>query len=108
MRDYKTLYRQIGVEFNTGFAAILILMHYPVKEIVVKGFTFFLGGDSYNDLFCEGHMDEIDIKGRKFGFSGGHGMHANMHQMQCFKIMYKSDNRVVVDDMLMSALGLER
>jgi len=106
VKDYKKLYSQIGVEFNTGFAAILILLHYPVKEIVISGFTFFLGGTSYEDLFCEGHLDELDAKGKKFGFAAGHGQHANMRQIQCFKHMCESDSRVVIDEKLKKDLSL--
>jgi len=104
IKDYKTLHAKVGVEFNTGIGAIMILLQYPVKDIVVSGFTFFLGGDSYEDLFCEGHMDEGDIKGRKFGFAGGHGAHANMRQIDYFKSMCQNDSRIVIDETMKETL----
>lgn len=105
--DYKALYRKVGVEFNTGFAAILMLLYYPVKEITLKGFTFFTGGNSYEELFCEGHMDEKDKEGRSFGFHSGHGAHAHMRQIEYFKNLYQENKEVLnVDSEIKQILSI--
>jgi hypothetical protein len=88
VKDYKALYQRMGVEFNTGIAAILMLLHYPIAELNLAGFTFYNGGNSYDELYCEGHMDSIDTDGRKFGFSGGHGNYAHVRQIEFFKALY--------------------
>ena len=36
VKDYKKIYSSIGVESNTGMLAIMILLHYPIKEILVS------------------------------------------------------------------------
>jgi hypothetical protein len=103
VRDYKKIYKEIGVEFNTGIAATTMLLHYPIKELKLAGFTFYNGGNSYEQLYCEGHMDSIDTKGRSFG----HGTQANSRQMQVFKILYKHfSSTLKIDSTLKNILQL--
>jgi len=92
VKDYKKIYKNIGVEFNTGIAAISILLCYPIKSLKIAGFTFYKGGNTYEQLYYKGHMDEIDTAGRPFGFSVGHGQVAHSKQIayvrkliQCYK-----------------------
>ena len=66
VRDYKKIYNSVGVEFNTGIAAAAILLSYPIKSLKIAGFTFYKGGDSYEELYYEGHMDKEDIKGKLY------------------------------------------
>jgi hypothetical protein len=107
VKDYKTLYRQVGVEFNTGFGAILMLLHYPIKELVISGFTFYLGGNSYEELFNEGHMDSKDRIGRTWSFSEGHGAYANTRQIQIFKDLYKRYPQIIkIDETMKKVLSL--
>lgn len=107
VKDYKKLYYDIGVEFNTGTAAIAMLMQYPIKKLSLAGLTFFYGGSTYKELFHDGHMDSIDIKGRKFGFSGGHGSYAHMKQIEYFKNLYKnSGDTILIDNKLKEILSL--
>jgi hypothetical protein len=101
VRDYKRLYNSIGVEFNTGIAAISILAHYPLKELHLAGFTFYHGGNSYKELYYEGHMDELDIKGSTFGLSGGHGREAHLRQVDYFKTLYSNSNGLITIDQKM-------
>ena len=107
VEDYKKLYTEIGVEFNTGIAAISMLMRYPLKSLSLSGFSFFLGGNKYEDLYYQGHMDEIDKKGRKFGFSGGHGDCAHIKQIQYFIDLFKkSGSTIKIDNELRHLLSL--
>ena len=50
-------------------------------------FTFYLGGDSYDDLYYKGHLPQEYIDGNTYGIHGGHGFHANMRQIEIFKIL---------------------
>ena len=107
VKDYKKLYRDIGTEFNTGVAAIAMLMQYPIKKLSLAGFTFFVGGTTYKDLFHEGHMDNIDIKGRKFGLSGGHGLQSHLRQIEYFKTLFRrSGDTIIIDNKLKEILSL--
>lgn len=98
VRDYKSIYQRIGVEFNTGIAAIFMLMHYPIEELNLAGFTFYNGGNSYDELYCKGHMDSVDTNGRKFGFSGGHGDYAHVRQIEFFKALYNHFPEIIKID----------
>tara|TARA_R100001594_G_scaffold136016_1_gene178120 strand:- start:263 stop:1030 length:768 start_codon:yes stop_codon:yes gene_type:complete len=107
VKDYKTLFSKVGVEFNTGMAAIMILLYYPIKELFVSGFTFYMGGDKYEDLYYKGHMDEIDTKGKAFGFNAGHGAHANIKQIEYFKQLYNMKKGLLkTDDEMKNMLSL--
>ena len=107
VRDYKNLYYKIGAEFNTGIAAISILMHYPIKELRIAGFTFYHGGNVYEDLYCEGHMDELDTNGRRFGFTAGHGDQAHLRQIEYFKALCKHFDKILtIDDTMKRVLEL--
>jgi hypothetical protein len=87
IRDYKKIYSSVGAESNTGMLAIMMLLHYPIKELLVSGFTFYLGGNTYDDLYYRGHFPQEHIDGNTFGIHAGHGYHANMRQIEVFRIL---------------------
>ena len=96
--DYMKLYRLIGAEYNTGIAAISILLNYPIKSLKISGFTFHTGGSSYNELYCDGHMDEIDTRGKSFG----HGTGQTINYMRRLADTYK--DKLILDDELIKIL----
>jgi hypothetical protein len=105
IENYKKLYSQIGVEFNTGIASICILLSYPIRSLKVSGFTFYTKGNTYQDLYCEGHMDKQDYGGRSFGYSGGHGSHATMMQINFIKkLFFENRDKVILDDVVSEVL----
>jgi len=97
--DYMKLYRLIGAEYNTGIAAISILLNYPIKSLKISGFTFHIGGSSYNELYCDGHMDEIDTRGRSFG----HGTGPTINYMRRLADTYK--DKLILDNELINILS---
>tara|TARA_R110002020_G_scaffold108821_4_gene252060 strand:+ start:226 stop:960 length:735 start_codon:yes stop_codon:yes gene_type:complete len=101
VRDYKKLYSLANAELNTGIASILILLNYPIKKITVAGFTFYHGGQKYDELYCEGHMDEIDTKGRSFG----HGGRANTQQIKLLKnLLSHYGDKIEIDETMKKIL----
>lgn len=98
VQDYKKIYSNIRVEFNTGIAAITILLSYPIKSLKLAGFTFYKGGNKYEDIYYQGHMDKQDIKGRTFGYDSGHGYYANVMQLQYFKYLYATYKDILIID----------
>jgi hypothetical protein len=96
--NYMKLYQLIGAEYNTGIAAISILLNYPIKSLKVSGFTFHTGGSSYNELYCDGHMDEIDTRGRSFG----HGTGPTINYMRRLADTYK--DKLILDNELIDIL----
>ena len=107
VRDYKNLHNIIGVEFNTGIAAIAILLHYPIAKLNLAGFSFYHGGNSYKELYCDGHMDSQDTDGRSFGISAGHGQTAHMRQIQFFKTLYQNNKQTItIDEEMQRVLSL--
>ncbi len=102
IEDYKKRHSFINAEPNTGFSAIIMLLHYPIKEMLISGFTFYQNGDKYEDIYCPGHMDEIDTKGRRFG----HGGNANKNQIKCFKKIIKNhSHKIKIDSRMNHILG---
>jgi hypothetical protein len=93
------LYRLIGAEYNTGIAAISILLNYPIKSLKISGFTFHTGGSSYNELYCDGHMDEIDTRGRSFG----HGTGPTIGYMR--KLVEVYGDKLTLDDELINIIS---
>ena len=105
VKDYKKIYENVKVEFNTGVAAMVILLQYPIKSLKISGFTFYKGGNTYEKLYYKGHMDEIDISGRSFGFSSGHGYHANTKQIAFVnKLIQQHKEKVIIDTELEQVL----
>lgn len=92
IKDYKILYEKIGTEFNTGVASLSILLQYPVKKLSLYGFSFYKGGNTYKDLYCDGHMDEEDQRGNSFGFHSGHGYDSNQKQFNFLLELFKNYN----------------
>ena len=109
VKDYKNLYSRVGAEINSGIAAISVLLQYPIKELFVTGFTFYLGGTLETDLYYPGHWDTIEASTKTdFGINSGHGLHANMHQIRYFKEMAKNEGDVLaVDSHINQLLQLE-
>tara|TARA_B100000035_G_C20936552_1_gene525466 strand:- start:257 stop:967 length:711 start_codon:yes stop_codon:yes gene_type:complete len=97
--DYMKLYQLIGAEYNTGIAAISILLNYPIKSLKISGFTFHTGGSSYNELYCDGHMDEIDTRGRSFG----HGTGPTIGYMR--KLVEVYGDKLTLDDELINIIS---
>ena len=97
--DYMKLYQLIGAEYNTGIAAISILLNYPIKSLKISGFTFHTGGSSYNELYCDGHMDEIDTRGRSFG----HGTGPTISYMR--KLVEVYGDKLTLDDELINIIS---
>jgi len=108
VKDYRTLYNRVGVEITSGIAAIMILLHYPIKELFITGFTFFLGGTSQEDLYYPGHWDETEASGKtNFGINSGHGRRANERQIQYFQQMVQTHADVLgVDSYINNLLQL--
>jgi len=97
--DYMKLYQLIRAEYNTGIAAISILLNYPIKSLKISGFTFHTGGSSYNELYCDGHMDEIDTRGRSFG----HGTGPTIDYMR--KLVEVYGDKLTLDDELINIIS---
>ncbi len=109
-RDYRKIYKAIGSEPNTGVAAIAVLMNYPVKELLVSGFSFYVHCKTYEDTYrddyhtrCEKIVHDFKT-GRSFGFSAGHGAFANASQVEFFK-RHCSD-KITIDSHLNQLLDL--
>lgn len=102
VRDYNRIYAEIGVEFHTGMASIVTLLNYPIKELLITGFSFYTGGERYEDLYCPGHMDKADTDGRTFG----HGSHAAMVQLSYFKRLLSLNSCIKIDPYMNTMLDL--
>jgi hypothetical protein len=109
-KDYRELYNKIGAEPNTGVAAIAILLQYPIKELFVSGFSFYMNCKTYEQTYRdEYHTRCLSLltdfkKGRKFGFDAGHGAIANKKQIDFFK--KNCNDNLIIDSYLNDLLNL--
>jgi len=101
VKDYKTLWSAIGTEPNCGMLAIMILLSYPIKELLVTGFSFFTQGAGQYDVYCEGHWPDAVPKPAAFG--RGHPQEA---QRRVFKDLCVSTSNITVDSFLNTVLGI--
>jgi hypothetical protein len=106
VKEYKKLYHDIGVEFNSGLGAIIMLLNCPLKELLVTGFTFYMGGSSHDELYYDGHWDKQNLSKTTVGIQGGHGYHANMRQIHYFTNLIKTTPNNVMIDSFMNMLFL--
>tara|TARA_R110000824_G_scaffold27618_1_gene93662 strand:- start:6941 stop:7681 length:741 start_codon:yes stop_codon:yes gene_type:complete len=103
-KDYRTLYERIGVEPNTGLMTAAVMLCYPVKEIFVSGFSFYLQGSTHNTTYYEGFLSEADKKIYNGRYGSGHGSHANKVQIDFFKMLAKENPTVIKIDKTMKKL----
>ena len=101
VKDYKKLWSAIGTEPNCGMLAIMILLSYPIKELLVTGFSFFAQGAGQYDVYCEGHWPDAVPKPAAFG--GGHPQES---QRRVFKDLCVSTAQLKVDSFLNEVLAI--
>lgn len=109
VKDYKTLYGIVGQQPNVGVLAIIMLLCYPIEELFVSGYTFYLGGDKFEDQYYNKHyFDKLyQPPEKKYDVNGGHGYDANMTQIMFFKSLCEQQgNRIRVDSYLNDLLQL--
>lgn len=51
------LWEDVGTVVNSGFAGLIVLLHYDVKEIYVTGMNFYNMG-KYGDVYYQQYIDE--------------------------------------------------
>ena len=109
VRDYKKIHSDIGVEFNTGTAAFRILLEHGVQELFMTGFTFYLHGDRQEELYYDGHWDKEESAGKKhFGLGTGHGLHAQLTQIEYFATLLQEYHQVLkIDSYLEDCLRVD-
>jgi len=106
-KDYRKLYRKIGAEPNTGIMSIAVLLCYPVKEIFITGFSFYLQGTTHDTTYYQGFLSEADKKIYNGRYGIGHGNHANQMQIRFFKTLVSNNpQKLKVDDSIKKLLQL--
>lgn len=108
VKDYKTLYNEIGTEFTTGVSILAILLCYPIKELFITGYTFFSTGNTYAALYRPGYIDEIDKHTVfKNGVCIGHGTNTTSIQIKYLKkLLNIHSNKIKIDSKLNVILNL--
>lgn len=87
VQDYKSLYSRIGHEPNSGMLSAMLLLESQVEELFVTGFSFYLGGNTKESVYCPGHLYPSFLQDNKraWGVNSGHGYAANIAQINYFK-----------------------
>tara|TARA_R100000995_G_scaffold71200_1_gene39844 strand:+ start:2113 stop:2850 length:738 start_codon:yes stop_codon:yes gene_type:complete len=106
-KDYRTLYNEIGVEPNTGIMTITVLLRYPVSELFVTGFSFYLQGNTHDATYYQGFLAESDKKVYKGFYGKRHGDRANQVQINFFKTLTRNNpEKLKVDEPIKKLLQL--
>ena len=101
VKEYKKLYASMNAQPYTGNSTIITLSKYPVREIFVTGFSFYLDGDTNKELYVPGHMDSLTLsrKKEKGWMHGSHGGEAqNLRQMRTVRHVILSNSDIFVLD----------
>ena len=94
VEDYKKLHQAISVEPSQGVLAIAVLAQYPLKELSIKGFSFYLEGQNHDHAYFSGYRDD-------YGGSIGHDMRT---QLTFFKNLLKKHPQITIDSYLKNLL----
>ena len=107
VKSYKKLYGDIGVEFNSGVGGIMMLLNCPLEELFITGFTFYLGVNTPDDLYYDGHWDETELSRTTVGINGGHGHHANILQIAYIRdLIMSAPTNLKIDSYLSNLLEI--
>lgn len=85
---YNEVDKHIQTRMNSGFSAIIHLLSLPIKELYIKGFSFFLDGympEYRGDFIYNDYMKRN---------------HDQLRQFKLFKSILEKDSRVKVDKVL--------
>jgi len=94
VKKYKNWIKEIGCEPYTGFLTILTILEYPIKELYVSGFDFYMS----NKVYFDGFANPID--GPVPSTGGEHGDGCSQRQIFTFKNLLKKYEILKVDDKL--------
>ena len=94
VKKYQNLAREVGCEPYTGVLTILTILDYPVKELYVSGFDFYMSSKVYADGFAN------PIDGALPPTGGGHGYSCAQRQISIFKNRLKQYKILRVDEHL--------
>ena len=101
-----------NTRINTGLMAIFHILEYPIKELYIKGFSFFLDGyllnyrNKINNNLCRKETDTIK---NVFDFLNKGNNHNIESQWKLFKDVYnKNKNIIKMDDTLKNIVNLDK
>jgi hypothetical protein len=101
-----------GTRINTGLMAILDILHMDVKEVYVKGFTFFKDGylNNYRSVIDGKSVNEQNSNVEVNKFMNKCGNHDQQKQWLMFKKILKDENirkKIVMDSALEQIMNLD-
>ena len=100
VKNYKELWHKFGTEPNCGMLAVMMLSIYPIKELLVTGFSFYSQGSSKKDLVYYRNHRSNKIKDSE-DYGGGH---LQEPQKKVFKTLLSTDERIKIDSYLQKLL----
>lgn len=101
--DYKKIYNELDSEPYTGILSIAILLKYPIKELFLSGYTFYLEANTPDELYFDGYQTER----YKNKFMPGHGGDANRKSIEFFKKLVEEHKDIIkIDDKISNLLGI--
>ena len=96
---YCNVVSKIGTRINSGIGTILDLLSYDIEKMFITGYTFFEGESYIEDV----RPNEIMEKYKKTNFDGRHFQEP---QKDLIRLLYTSDDRIELDDVMKRILGV--
>jgi hypothetical protein len=99
--EYRRIYNEVGCEPYSGPIAISILLSYPIKELLITGFTFYIGAKTVSDIYFDSYKAE-----KHQHKMPAHGGNATEKSFRYFLELYSANkDRIIVDDVLLDIIG---
>lgn len=102
------IWEEVGTTLNCGFASILVLLNYNIKELYVTGITFYNMGN-FGKIYYDDYMDKVIssevMRGAKKIIASPEDARADLHnqsqQIAYFrKLVYENPELITLDEYL--------
>ena len=109
VRDYRKIAHATNSQPYTGTMAIATLSHYPIKELLITGMSFYLDGDTQDELYIGGVCDPVQtskrgLRGWRHGTHGGAAQ--NERQIELIKRAVTLSENIIIDSKINELLNL--
>ena len=100
-KNYRSIYKFFEKKPHTGAAAICVLAKYPLKELHLTGLTFHATGDTCEQLYRDGHWEEVELANKpETGWYGGFHHGSTLEQMEKVISVVTNSDFITTDEKL--------
>jgi len=102
--NYTIVKRELNCEGNTGITGLLDILQYPIKELLITGYSFYKEGNNIRDCYNSDYLKEYCPT--KFNPANSHNIN---RQLNYFKttILSKYYDIITIDSYMNTVLSLK-